>query len=237
MDVDLIVDSCNEALKDAWKVRVHKMSNTNSFTEWLSSIHPQQLPCSIELNQYGRAHWRSGSFNACLKVIFSDKKAFIIRLPLPGKTCDRHLDEKIGAEVAAIAIIRQRANVPVPEVISWGPSSANRLGLGPFMLVEYVGGLPLQCLLLDPGSDIMKADVDKTLLRGILRWMIDVQLKLYSVDMNFIGSLDLPPQARVNVGSGSPPLTLKASGMGRLGGIDGLGKLFRFCLGPLAPLF
>jgi hypothetical protein len=50
MDVDLIVDSCNEALKEAWEVRVRQMSNTNSFTQWLSSIHPQQLPCSIELN-------------------------------------------------------------------------------------------------------------------------------------------------------------------------------------------
>jgi hypothetical protein len=60
--------------------------------------------------------------------------------------------------------------------------------------------------------------------------MIKVQLKLYSVDLNFIGSLDLQPRGRVNVGSGSPPLTLKATGMGQLGGIDGLSKIFKFVL-------
>jgi hypothetical protein len=228
MDVDLIVDSYNEALRDAWKVLVQQTSKTNSFTQWLSSIHPQQLPCSIELNKYNYPYWRNGSFNACLKVTFSNDKAFMIRLPMPGKTRDRHLDEKVAAEVAAISIIRQMTDVPVPEVLAWGPASDNRLGLGPFMLVEYVQGLPLQSLLLNPGSDIMKADVDKMLLRGMFRRMIEVQLKLYSVDLKVIGSLDLQPQARVNVGYGSPPFTFKVTGMRQLGGIDGLGKIFIF---------
>lgn len=76
----------------------------------------------------------------------------------------------------------------------------------------------------------MKADVDNTLVRGMFRQMIDVQLKLYSVDLNVIGSLDLQPQAKVDIGSGSPPLTFKATGMGQLGGIDGPGKIFNFVL-------
>lgn len=223
MDVDFIVDSCNEALRDAWKVQVQQMSNTSCFTQWLSSIHPQQLPCTIELNKYHYPHWRSGSFNACLKVTFSNAKAFIIRFPLPGKTHDRYLNEKVAAEVAAISIIRQKTNVPVPKVLAWGPASDNRLGLGPFMLVEYVEGLPLQSLLLDQATDVMKANIDKTFLRGMFRQMINVQLKLYNVDLDFIGSLDLQPRARVNVDSGSPPFTFKVTGMGQLGGIDGLG--------------
>jgi hypothetical protein len=214
MDVDFIVDSCNEALRDAWKVRVQQISNTNGFTQWLSSIHPQRLSCSIELNRYKYPHWKSGSFNACLKVIFSNGKAFVIRLPMPGKTRDRYLDEKIGAEVTAISIIRQKTDVPVPEVLAWGAASDNPLGLGPYMLVEYVEGLPLQGVLLNPGIDIMKADINKTFLRGMFRRMIEVQLELYSVDLNFIGSLDLPPQARVDVHPGSPPLTFKVTGMG-----------------------
>ncbi|KAK3372694.1 hypothetical protein B0H63DRAFT_453998 [Podospora didyma] len=45
-----------------------------------------------------------------------------LRFPLPGKSSQAHLDEKVAGEISALQLLRARTNVPIPEVRAWARS-------------------------------------------------------------------------------------------------------------------
>jgi hypothetical protein len=41
-------------------------------------------------------------------------------------------------EVAVINLIRDKSTIPVPNIQAWGDAAENPLGLGPFILMEFI---------------------------------------------------------------------------------------------------
>lgn len=64
--------------------------------------------------------------------------------------CDDYADEKVAMEVTALNLIRSSTTIPVPEVQAWGSAAQNRLGLGPFIMMDFIEGMSLNELLWDP---------------------------------------------------------------------------------------
>jgi hypothetical protein len=168
-----------------------------------------------------------------VKDYLRDDLEFIIRLPLPGKTNhEKNLDEKVAAEVAAMNLVRENADIPVPIVYAWGSASENPLGLGPFMLIEFKEGILLDDLITKKDSRLMREDIPRDFIEGIYRQMAQIQLELYTIDLDVIGSLPLASRARVEVSTGGPQLTFKVNGMRQIGGVYARGKI----LIPLSPI-
>lgn len=41
-------------------------------------------------------------------------------------------------EVAVINLIRRETTIPVPKIVAWGVAAQNPLGLGPFIIMEFI---------------------------------------------------------------------------------------------------
>ena len=67
---------------------------------------------------------------------FQDGGSAIIRFPKPGATM--FPEEKVRNEVAAIRYIQEHTSVPVPSILHWGTKEESPLGLGPFIIMEYI---------------------------------------------------------------------------------------------------
>lgn len=91
-------------------------------------------------------HWRgiptemcdpkAGTFNALFRMKSQDGGEAVIRFPKPGVTM--FPEEKIRNEVAMIKYIQDRAGIPVPFILHWGTNAESPLGLGPFIIMEYI---------------------------------------------------------------------------------------------------
>ena len=189
--------------------------------ERVSTFHPERLPCQMEEDDL------YGGFNLCKKVVFSNNDAWIIRFPIVGKTSQAHLDEKVAAEVAALRLIHKRTSIPVPKIMAWGLTSDNALGLGPFIMEEFIQGVSLKSVLRqDAGSTLLRCDLEEERVEVIYRQLARFMLQIFNLDFNHIDGLPLDSaQTR-------RPLTVTAHEIVRLGGVEILGMASLFATSP-----
>ncbi|KAK3327799.1 hypothetical protein B0T19DRAFT_461065 [Cercophora scortea] len=215
MDIDKSLDRVKQVKGLRWLNRLR--NKTDEIPGWVSTFHPEKIPCAIEGDEL------YGSFNLCQKVVFTNNEAWVICFPIPGKTSDAHLDEKVASEVAALRLLRERTAIPVPTVKAWGLASDNALGLGPFIMEEFIQGVSLKNILRDDeaeGSVLLRNDLDDREVEIIYRQLAQFMLQIFELSFNQIGDLPLesataPPRR---------PLTLTAHEITRLGGVDVLGS-------------
>ena len=180
---------------------------------WVTEFHPQRLPCRLE------EPWLHGSYNMGLRVVFSNSEEWFVRFPWRGKIIAEHVDEKVASEVAALEVIRKQTSIPVPEVKAWGLAHQNELGLGPYIIEEFIQGQKLKQILRGPDQDssVLNDKLDEEKVDIIYRQIAQFMLQLFSLDFTRIGSLV----------AGSPrlhlPLTLTANEITRLSGVTVLG--------------
>ena len=91
-----------------------------------------------------------GSYNFGIPIAFSSGEKWFVRFPLHGKTSAENLNEKVASEVMALKLLRARTDIPVPEVKAWGPARENELGVGPFIIGEFIHGERLEQILSNP---------------------------------------------------------------------------------------
>ncbi|KAK4039634.1 hypothetical protein C8A01DRAFT_46964 [Parachaetomium inaequale] len=184
--------------------------------EWATSFHPQRLSCSIVLPTL------YGSYNFGIPVAFSNGEEWFVRFPLRGKTSAEHLDEKVASEVAALKLLRAHTDIPVPEVKAWGLARENKLGVGPFIIEEFIHGERLEPILSNPDdkdSCLLDGKLDDGKVNTIYKQLARFQLQLFNLNFEHIGSL---------VGGSSrlqPPLTMAANMMACLSGANVLAPL------------
>lgn len=77
-----------------------------------------------------------GAFNLCFRMIFEDGFSSLLRFPGPGRVV--FLEEKVRNEVAVMTYLKQNTKIPVPAIIHYGTGDESPVGLGPFILMEYV---------------------------------------------------------------------------------------------------
>ena len=103
-----------------------------------------------------------------------------------------------------------------------GPAASNLLGLGPFIMMDFINGVSLSDLLEDPNAErptrLMMEDISDSDIEVIYRFL----LQLFKLDFDRIGSL---PSPRAEAQSPTPtrPLTFKAHSVLQKGGVDTFG--------------
>lgn len=219
MDTNFLVDLVHEAQGQVWVDKVNEMHRTGRLCPWVSTFHPSKLPCQLE----GTFHY--GAFNAGVKTVFSDGAAWMVRFPRVGMVSDDHADEKVAMEVAAMTLIRDKTTIPVPKVQAWGSAANNPLGLGPFIMMDFVDGVSLSDVLQDPNAEcpsrVTRADISNSDVDVIYRQMAGFLLQLFQLDFDHIGSLP-SPQAEAQA-TPPRPLTFKAHIILQDGGVNTFG--------------
>lgn len=237
MDYNALIDLGYEVQGQLWVDKVNETYGKGALCPWVSTFHPDQLPCRLE----GTFH--HGAFNAGMKMIFPDGTAWMVRFPRVGKVHDGYADEKVAMEVKALSLIREGTTIPVPKVHAWGPAAGNLLGLGPFIIMDFVDGVSLSDLLKDPNAErptrLMREDIDESHVEFIYRQFANFLLQLFKLDFDQIGSLP-SPRAEANCPLPIRPLTFKAHSILQSGGVDTFGTswlfpfTFHFCAIPLS---
>jgi len=115
----------------------------------------------------------------------------MIRFPIDGRTSPAYADEKVASEVATLKLIREQTDIPVPEVRAWGLACHDPLGLGPFIMSEFVSGLKLSDVLAvaEPGTSLLREDMGEDELRMVYGQFARYLLQLFRLDFPQIGSL------------------------------------------------
>lgn len=222
MDTNILVHIVHEVQDELWVDKVFETHDTGRLCPWVSTFHPHKLPCQLD------GPFRRGAFNACAKMVFSDGTAWTVRFPRKGMICDDYADEKVAMEVTALNLIRDRTTIPVPRVHAWGTAASNTLGLGPFIMMDYIEGVHLSELLKDynaePHSDLIREDISDADLEFIYRQMANILLQLFKLDFDRIGSLPWP-QTEDQTPTPSPPrpLTFKVHTILQDGGVNTFG--------------
>jgi hypothetical protein len=162
-------------------------------------------------------------------VQFEDNIKWIVRFAVPGKVMNG--DEKIRSEVATMQFIKTETTIPIPLVIAWGTSDDNPLGLGAFILMEYIEGESLGKILEEfpepEHGQILKSDIDENDLETIYRQVANILLQLSEHDFSQIGSLSRIDNTHSC--AASRPLTLKLNEIESHGGVFVGGMSNSYC--------
>jgi aminoglycoside phosphotransferase (APT) family kinase protein len=187
MDVNRRIELIHEVESMLWVERVNQ-TRTKLLPEWISTLHPDRLCCQIE---GGFLH---GAYNVGQKVTFSDGTAWLIRFPRVGNICGKYADEKVAMEVEVMTLIREKTTIPVPQIKAWGLAASNPLGLGPFIIMDFIEGVSLNTLLKDPNAELdtrlIKEDINNSDIE--FRQFANFLLQLFKLDFDRIGSLPSP---------------------------------------------
>lgn len=120
----------------------------------------------------------------------------------------------------ALFLIRERTTVPVPEIRAWGLADANPLGLGPFILMDFIDGVCLNDIFTRGDSRLLKMEISDSDLEIVYRRI--VMLRIFEINFDRIGSL---PALRTVYSSPARPLTRKAQEIIQTGVVDTFGTL------------
>ncbi|EEH09710.1 phosphotransferase enzyme family protein [Histoplasma capsulatum G186AR] len=220
MDTNALIDLVHEMQGQLWVDQVNETLRTGLLCEWVSTFHPNKLPCQLD----GPFH--HGAFNAGMKMVFSDSTTWMVRFPRVGMVCDNYADEKVAMEVTALSLIHDRTTIPVPRIQAWGNAASNPLDLGPFIIMDFIDGVSLSDILNDTDAErptrLMREDINDSDIEIIYRQLANYLLQLFKLDFDQIGSLPWPG---VKTQSATParPLTFKAHSILQNGGVNTFG--------------
>ncbi|OKL58762.1 hypothetical protein UA08_05580 [Talaromyces atroroseus] len=127
-------------------------------------------------------------------------------------------DEKVHREVITMQFIKIKTKIPVPSIITWGRAADNPLGLGPYIIMEFIDGLPLDEIVRQRTEDYgytLRSDMEDRELETIFRQVANIYLELSSHNFPHIGALSNPSGTEVQPG----PLSLEINEIESHGGI------------------
>lgn len=167
MDCNKRIELIHEAQKNIWVDKVNEARVDGRMCHWVSTLHPDRLPGSLD------GSFLHGAYNLCQKFTFSDNATWLLCLPLAEATCDQYADEKIAIEVEVLSLIHERTSIPVPTIYSWGVAADNPLGLGAFILMFFIKGTSVNRLLRDSAAAVdtrlMREDISDRDVESLFR--------------------------------------------------------------------
>ena len=213
MDFDRIHISAQEQQTADWQ---RDLQGAGQKILAIASYYNQKKPCvPFEVH--------CGRFNYCIAVEFEDgqehRTRWMMRFPVPGRVMDP--ETKVKHEAATMTFLAEKTNIPVPKLIAWGTSEENpRHGIGPFIIMEYVEGKPLDEVLRgrdlddlfrvrtieekiqelrDPAATaklhedgpLLSTAISDMTLKGLYRQIANIYLELHEHDFDRIGSLSM----------------------------------------------
>jgi aminoglycoside phosphotransferase (APT) family kinase protein len=217
MEYDERLDLIHEVQLSSWVKKVHQMRESSQLETWVSTFHPHQLPCRAD----GNIKFIHGGYNLGQKLIFSDRTTWLVRFAQAGSVCDMLADEKVAMEVETLSRIHEETDVPVPRIHGWGLATHNPLGLGPFIIMDFIEGVSLESILKEEADKrLMRDDISDSDIEYIYRQFAQILLKLFQLDFDCIGNLPTP---RTGFQAPVRPLTFKVHDIIQLGGVNTFG--------------
>ncbi|KAI8946441.1 hypothetical protein F4801DRAFT_61795 [Xylaria longipes] len=202
-------------------IREYDKAREEQLVDWVSTLHKDHLPCKLATHKLDDSR---GAYNINCKVVFSNGEQWMVRFPMVGKVMNA--DEKVEIEVAAMELIHQQTNIPIPDIKAWGLAIDNPLGIGPFIMTAFIEGVGVDEILQNNDARIMKEDVSEHVIETIFRQTISFQLQLQELNFPRIGSMT-STSTTGEPGFAAPitsrPLTQKAHDFLENGGVDVLG--------------
>jgi hypothetical protein len=131
MDWDERVELRHEKITLEWVGQLRQ--SRPHIPAWISTFRDNQ-PCQILDDHHG-------SFNWSLSLRFNDGVEWLVRFPVPGRVMQ--VDEKTAREVEISRFIKRNTIIPIPTIHMWGLSKDNPLGLGPFIIMDFIHGASL----------------------------------------------------------------------------------------------
>lgn len=127
-------------------------------------------------------------------------------------------------EVEVMSLIREKTTIPVPQIKAWGLAASNPLGLGPFIIMDFIEGVSLNRLLKDHDAEadtrLIKEDINDDDIEFIYRQFANFLLQLFKLNFDRIGSLPSPKtQFPVSI----RPMTFKVHDIMQTGGVNTFG--------------
>ncbi|CAK7198482.1 hypothetical protein SEUCBS139899_001143 [Sporothrix eucalyptigena] len=217
MDFDGPIDLVNELRVRRYSEIFSNARRDPKFPAWVSTLHPEHRACRLE------GAVLHGASHICQRFVFDDddKTTWLLRLPIPGYVAKAYADEKVAMEVEVLALLRDKTSIPVPDVKAWGLTSDNPLGLGPYILMDFIKGVGINEALCKESARLLPKDVDMDRLRRVYREMARIQLQLFSLDFDHMGSLPTP---KTGFPVPAPALTFKLHDILISGGVDTFGN-------------
>lgn len=133
-----------------------------------------------------------GSFNISFRFSFGEGQSdVIIRFPKPGHTATVYRDEKVVNEVQVMDYLRQKTDIPIPHVHSWGLTGESPQHLGPFIIMDYVNGILLSSILKQPDQEniVLDPNIDNKTLDKIYHQIASYIFQLSQLTFSRIGAI------------------------------------------------
>lgn len=105
-------------------------------------------------------------------------------------------EEKIRNEVAAMRYIQDHTSIPVPFILHWGTKEESPLGLGPFIIMEYINhemNLSKALNMPEPRIEVrprLDPNIDIGKLEMLYGQFADILLQPNKISLPRIGSLE-----------------------------------------------
>ncbi|KAL2167873.1 hypothetical protein VTG60DRAFT_660 [Thermothelomyces hinnuleus] len=187
MCVDPLVDERSEDRKEGFQRKLTTLKEEGRLLEIYKFILKYRPGRPVRPRQTIR-----GGYNVAFCLEYTDGAA-ILRVALPG--VNAFAEEKVRVEVATLRYIERMTSIPVPHVYHWGTAAENPLGLGPFIIMDYI---PHKCSLgdvlqdtsvEDSGRQYLDRNVPRDKLERLYGQVARIMLELSRLEMSRIGSL------------------------------------------------
>lgn len=137
---------------------------------------------------------KAGAFNALFRLTYLDGGSAVIRFAKPGRTM--FPEEKIRNEVATIRYIQDHTAIPVPFILHWGTREESPLGIGPFIIMDYINHeMNMTAALNTPGltpdiPPVLDPNIDEAKLEMLYRQVANILLQLSKLELPLIRALE-----------------------------------------------
>ncbi|KAH8177901.1 phosphotransferase enzyme family protein [Sarocladium implicatum] len=176
----------SDSRADAWERAQLNADNFRAVAKFINQHKPGK---AVELHKPIR-----GGYNVCYRLEYDDGSSVALRVPIdrPGV---KFADEKVMVEVATMRLVAEQTTIPVPKIYHYGVAADNPLGIGPFIIMDYVEHQSTMSdamadASLAPGEDhVLDPNIEAEKLEFFYRQLANVLLQLSRLQFNKVGSL------------------------------------------------
>ncbi|RGP75970.1 phosphotransferase family [Fusarium sporotrichioides] len=179
MNMDVLAWERNDTELEEWQRSLNKATIYREIANFISKYRSGK---AVELHRPIR-----GYYNVIYRLEYEDGSSTAIRIPTP--------DEQVQYEIVTIKYVSANTAIPVPKIYHRGTAHENPLGLGPFMIIEYiVHETTLSHVLNDPSLDptdshSLDHKISDEKLEFLYRQMANIVLQLSTMSFPKIGPL------------------------------------------------
>ncbi|KAI2778491.1 hypothetical protein F4815DRAFT_501255 [Daldinia loculata] len=176
---------------EAWERSLNKSHIYRGIASLINKYRPGE---AVELHKPIR-----GGYNAFYRLEYKDGSSAGVKFP----------EEKVRYEVATMRYIAANTTIPVPKIYHFGTAAENPVGLGPFIIMDYVEHeRTMSDALKDPALEpdeslVLDPTIDEGRLEFLYGQMANIVLQLSTLKFPKIGSLDQDEHGDISV-SGRP---------------------------------